>query len=219
MPRDVDNDPAAAQELADLGLLTVPVVVLPGKPPVLGFNAKHLGAAIGVRDRAASYSPETVLKSFDRVLTATLKATAQLKNADLDLRMPNRDRDLRELIHDVFYKALTWAPEAGPASPRNSPGQKQEAARYPDVTTLLGYGEATQAALRARFSAGGNLDRSVETADGSMTLTDAVTWLANHSAHHLRQIYWLMENKLGVGPEDPLDLTAMPGITLQEQMW
>ena len=52
-----------------------------------------------------------------------------------------------------------------------------------------------------------------------MTLTDAVVWLANHSAHHLRQIYWVMEHDLGVRPDDPLDLTTLPGITLQEHLW
>ncbi len=198
----------------------MPVVVLPGKPPIPGFNAKELGAAIGVGDGLARHSLGIVLDSFDRVLGAILKATTQLKSADLDLKMPNRDRDLRGLIHDVFYKALTWAPESGPASQRNADSQKKEAARYPDVASLLRYGEATRVALRERFSPDKrDYDRIIETADGLMTLGDAVTWLADHSAHHLRQIYWLMENKLGVRPEDPLDLATLPGITLQEQLW
>ena len=198
----------------------MPVVVLPGKQPIPGFNVKELGAAIGVGDRSAQHSLETVWQSCDRVLTAVLAATAQLKDADLDLKMPNRDRDLRGLVHDVFYKTLTWAPETGTAIPRHADSQKQEAARYRHVAGILVYGEATRAALQTRFShVGRDDDRIVQTADGPMTLADAVTWLADHSAHHLRQIYWLMENDLGVRPRDPLDLTALPGITLQEHLW
>ncbi len=194
--------------------------MLPGKPPIPGFNAKELRAAIGVADHSTRQSLEIVLGSFDRVLAAILAATTQLSNADLNLKMPNRDRDLRGLIHDVFYKALTWAPEGGPVSPRNADKQKEEAARYPDVLSLLSYGEASRAALQTRFRPGrGDYDRIIETADGSMTLADAVTWIADHSTHHLRQIYWLMEHELRIRPEDPLDLTTLPGITLQENLW
>jgi uncharacterized damage-inducible protein DinB len=62
-------------------------------------------------------------------------------------------------------------------------------------------------------------DRVIETADGPMTLAEAVTWIADHSAHHLRQVYWLMEEHLGIKPADPLDVTSLRGITLQEHLW
>ncbi len=203
-----------------MGFLTVPVVVLPGRPPIPGFNAGALGAAIGVGDRSTGPSVGAVLNGFDRLLAAILRAAAQLGNADLILKMPNRDRTLGELIHDVFYKALTWVPEDGGVSRRDAATQKKDAARYPDMASLLRYGEASRATLRARFSPDrGDYTRIVETPDGAMTLADAVTWLADHSAHHLRQIYWLMEHELGVRPEDPLDLATLPGITLQEQLW
>jgi hypothetical protein len=206
--------------LAELGALTVPVVVLPGRPPIPGFNVKALGAAIGVGDRSPRQSLGPVLESFDRVLTAVLAATAQLRNADLDRKVPNRDRNLRELIHDIFYKALTWAPRAGPPSTRHDAKQKEEAARYPDVSSILRYGEASRAALRERFRLEGvDGDRIVETGNGPMPLADAVTWITDHSAHHLRQIYWVMENTLGIEPGDPLDLTILPAITLQEHLW
>jgi hypothetical protein len=199
--------------------LTVPVVVLPGRPPLPGFNVKELGAAIGVADRSPRPSLPGVLASFDRVLGAVLATTAQLSNADLKVKMPNRNRDLGGLIPDVFYKTVTWAPEIGQPSPRHAPSQTEEAAGYRDVASLLRYGGATRAALRQRFSPDRDYDRIIETADGPMPLADVVSWLADHSAHHLRQMYWVMENTLGVTPNDPLDLTTLPGITLQETMW
>ena len=196
------------------------MVVLPGTPPIPGFNPRALSAAIGVGEKAPEQRLETVMESFDRVLAALLGAMAQLGNADLTLQMPNRERKLGELVHDVFYKALTWVPDDGRVARRDAAGQHQDAARYPDVASLRRYGEAARAVLRERFSPQrGDGPRLVETPDGSMTLTDAVAWLAGHSAHHLRQIYWVMEHDLGVRPDDPLDLTTLPGITLQEHLW
>ena len=196
------------------------MVVLPGQPPIPGFNARALSAAIGIGERAPEQRLGTVMESFDRVLAALLGVMAQLGNADLTLHMPNRERKLGELVHDVFYKALTWVPEDGRVARRDAAGQHRDAARYPDVASLRRSGEAARAVLRERFAPQrGDADRLVETPDGSMTLTDAVVWLANHSAHHLRQIYWVMEHDLGVRPDDPLDLTTLPGITLQEHLW
>ena len=196
------------------------MVVLPGQPPIPGFNARALSAAIGIGERVPEQRLGTVMESFDRVLAALLGAMAQLGNADLILKMPNRARKLGELVHDVFYKALTWVPEDGRVARRDAVGQHQDATRYPDVASLRRSGEAARAVLRERFAPQrGDADRLVETPDGSMTLTDAVVWLANHSAHHLRQIYWVMEHDLGVRPDDPLDLTNLPGITLQEHLW
>ena len=97
----------------------MPVVVLPGKPPIPGFNARALGAAIGVGERATGLSLGMVVESFDRVLAALLSVMAQLGDADLTLKMPNRERKLGELVHDVFYKALTWVPEDGRAARRD----------------------------------------------------------------------------------------------------
>ncbi len=197
----------------------MPVVVLPGEPPIPGFNIHELGAALGVAEGPARPSLPRVLDSFDRVITAILRATAQLSHEDLAVKVPNRDRDLRELIHDIFFKALTWAPETGPAVQRHAAEQKGDAARYPDVASLLRYGASTQAALRTRFAPDRDYGRTIETADGPMPLGDAVAWLADHSAHHLRQIYWLMEHTLDITPRDTLDLAALPGITLQAQLW
>ena len=180
LPRDVDADSAASQELTALGFRTVPVVVLPGQPPIPGFNARALSAAIGIGERVPEQRLGTVMESFDRVLAALLGAMAQLGNADLILKMPNRARKLGELVHDVFYKALTWVPEDGRVARRDAVGQHQDANRYPDVASLRRSGEAARAVLRERFAPQrGDADRLVETPDGSMTLTDAVVWLAN----------------------------------------
>lgn len=208
----------------------MPVVVLPGRPPIVGFNDRELGAAIDVAVSATRDRPEAVFESFDRVLAATLAAAAQLDSAALNLRMPNRDRNLRELIHDVFCKALTWSQDDGPgdrdrqdarSARHNEEDQKRAAARYPDASALVQYGEASRVVLRNRLSPDHvvDYDRILVTPDGPMTLGDTITWIANHSAFHLRQLYWLMEHDLGIRPREPLDLATLPGIVLPTDLW
>lgn len=251
MARDVENDPAAAQELAALGFLSVPVVALPGQPPIPGFNPRALAAAINVTDQSTSQSPEALWDSLEQVLAGVVRVTAQLRDADLGLMLPDRDRDLRELIHDVFYKARLWVREDLEVERRahaqderrfrqalraregalisghtavyakDEARQKADAARYPDVSSLIGYGEASRPLLQARFSPGPGVDytRLIDTPEGRMTIAEAVSWLVSHSAHHLRQIYWLMENRLRIMPDSPLDLGRLPGGTLPESLW
>jgi DinB superfamily len=215
-----------------LGFRSVPVVVLPGRAPILGFNAAVLSAAIGVAERGEPVSPEALWESFDRVLAGVIAATVQLQTADLDVRLPKRGRTLRELIHDVFYKAEPWAEAGGgpgathghgvaPGTAQKKVRQKDEAARYRDPASLVDYGQAVRARLRRRFSpeCGAEYGRLIDTPEGRMTTAEAVGWIASHSAHHLRQIYWVMEHTAGILPADPISCDGLPGLSLPDALW
>ena len=213
LPRDVENDHRASAELAALGFRAVPVVVLPGRPPLADFSDGDLAAAIGAVDRAAPMDLAVAVRNLDRLLEAVQRAARQLTNADLDFVTPQRGRDMRELIHDVFFKALHWAPETG--SPTRAAGQRDAAARCTDVESLVRYAEEARTAAHRRFTAGvAGGDTVLETADGGMPTAAAAVWLGDHTAHHLRQIYWLMDRH-GITPRDPLDPAGLPGVFLQ----
>ena len=64
------------------------------------------------------------------------RAARQLTSADLDIGTPQRGRDMRELIHDVFFKALHWAPERS-APPARAARRRDAAARCPEIKDLL----------------------------------------------------------------------------------
>jgi len=97
-------------------------------------------------------------------------------------------------------------------------GQHEAAASCTTVESLARYAERARAAVRRRFSSGVENGDVVETADGPMPAAAAVAWLGDHTAHHLRQIYWLMERR-GITPRDPLDPASLTGVSLQEQLW
>lgn len=81
------------------------------------------------------------------------------------------------------------------------------------------YAEGGRAVMRWRFSSGQENGHIVlETADGPMSAAVALPSLADHTAHHLRQMYWLMERQ-GLSPREPLDPASLTGVSLQEQLW
>jgi hypothetical protein len=220
----VENDSGAPEELRALGFRTVPVVVLSGRAPIPGFNAAVLGAAIGAADSAPAIQPEVLWKSLDRVLAAVIAAAGQLRPPDLDVTLPRRDRTMRELIHDVFYKALFWVDDragSAPAETADGSRQREDARRYREPPALVEYGRKTAARLHHRCcpNLGADYGRVIDTPEGRMTVAQAVAWLASHSAHHLRQIYWVMEQQLGMTPKDAPALTTLPGVTLPDEVW
>jgi hypothetical protein len=199
-----------------LGLHAVPVIVLPGQRVLTHFSERDLAAAVGVADRATAPDLPTAVNNLDILLGAVLRAARQLGDADLDIKTPQRGRDMRELIHDVFFKVFRWAPERGPAT--RAAGQREAAAGCTTVESLTRYAEPARAAVRRRFSSGLKTGDVVGTADGPMPAAAAVAWLGDHTAHHLRQIYRLMECR-GITPRDPLDPASLTGVSLQKQLW
>lgn len=205
----------------------MPVIVFPGHAPIHGFNAAALRGAVGAAESAPAIRPEALWNSLDRVTAAVVAAARQLRTADLDVTVPKRDRTMRELIHDVFYKALFWIDDRSGPDPMVSVGsndeapQKEDAARYRDPAALARYGQKVCGRLHRRFcpNLGADYSRAIETPEGRMTVAEAVGWLASHSAHHLRQIYWVMEHNLSMKPAEPLALSTLPGVTLPDEVW
>jgi DinB superfamily len=153
------------------------------------------------------------------VLAAVIAAASHLRSADLDVSVPDRDRTLRELIYDVFYKARFWVDDRDRPDGKMAPSA--DAARYRDPVALAACGREVHARLVRSVApqSGADYDRIIDTPDGRMTIGEAVGWLASHSAHHLRQVYWMMEYRLGVRPADPLDVEKLPGVVLPAAVW
>lgn len=225
MPRDIEAEPAAAAEVQAMGARMIPVIAIEGQPPLIGFNPDTLRQALGIKQQAQPVDPRRVLAAHDQVLEAIQRAVRQVSDSDLDMKTPDRDRTLREHVWHIFRFAeiaLLEGPRTGRLYLPNAMGSfADEAAAYPTSESIARYGEGTRAGLRERlFSApDAAFGQVIDTYAGPMRLGDIAPWVTNHSAHHLRQIYDLMERLLGVTPSAPLAVETMPEISVLEKLW
>lgn len=225
MPRDIEADPAAAAEVQAMGLRMIPVIAIDGKEPLVGFNPEKLRAALGIRQQAQAVRPRDVLAAHDRVLDAIQRAVRQIPDERLMMKTPDRDRTLQEHVWHIFRfaeLALLKGQRTGRFYLPNAMGSfAAEAAEFPTSESIARYGDGTRAALRDQFFSAPDdaFDQVIDTYAGPMRLADMAPWVANHSSHHLRQIYDLMRRLLGITPEAPLAVESMPEISVLEKLW
>ncbi len=94
-PMDVENDPAARAALAALGYRAVPVVQV-GDRSMAGWNPTRLAGLVGLSGFRETASPAAeMVRSIEVILDGALRATAQVPDARLSMRSPDRDRPLR----------------------------------------------------------------------------------------------------------------------------
>ena len=53
---------------------------------------------------------------------------------------------------------------------------------------------------------------------GEVTVVELLNIILSHSTHHLKQVYWFMENELGITPEGRATESDMEGIVTPEAL-
>ena len=217
---NVDEDPAALEELARLGVPAVPAVAV-GDRVVHGWNPKGVAELLGrAYVEATRLQPVELLDRLDRILAAAQRAIRQVPADKLETKPPERDRTLRQLAYHVFRLSVAfplaveqnrlpqdWLNEPAPGFMR-------------DGDAIARYGEGVRARLKEWYYqvAPGSFDRLVNTYYGPQTvweLLERTTW---HAAQHLRQLYALME-RMRIAPDRPLTGADFKGLPLPADLW
>lgn len=204
---DVENDPEAARMLRDLGILSVPAVVV-GDRSMTGWNPTKLAQLVGFALQEQIGGPEELLSSLRVILDAALRAVRQIPDDGWERMAPGRKRPLRELVRHLFHVV-----EAGVDADVLSifPADAWLAAR--DVPSLTGgarlarYGEAVRAKFETWYGAAppdaATFSRMLDADVGPRTLEQVLQRTRLHSAQHLRQLYAFL-GWFGVTPREPL---------------
>ena len=186
---------------------------------IIGFYPKKLIPALGLNAQVDLSGKTTWLaEKYDAMLAATVRASQQLTDEQLQQRLPWRERwTLRDLLmHVLSFPELAWlSHQQGSMS---TDDMKASDARLREVQTseaIASYGTGVRQEiidfLQSNDTAA--FDRVVPAHyGGEVTVLELLTIILSHSTHHLKQAYWFIDQKLGVSLVDPATDTDLEGI-------
>lgn len=215
---DVLNDPGGMEEMAALGVRTVPIVSR-GKDYVSGQILRDVAAFAGLDWDKKMLSPEELYRRIMGIADAALRLSAQLPHEHLDDMLPNRPRSYRDLACHIFQiiQAFVDETEGDPlTAAKYEANAPKGVVRVPDI---LFFGMGQRQRFRDWWQAGGHdFDRDAQCYYGPQSLHDFMERTAWHSAQHTRQLALVLE-KLGVTPDGPLTADDLSGLPMPENVY
>ena len=218
------TDAPARSDLDSRGIKAAPVTIIDGSEVIIGYYPKKLIAALDL-DVKPDHSSRTswMADKYDRILNATMGATAQLSAEQLMTEVPWRPERVRDtIVHILSFPELAWrSHEHGSMTTDDMRACRERLAGVLTSDAINAYGEEVRADV-VRFLNSGNaegLDRVVPAHyGGEVTVLELLNIILSHSTHHLKQVYWFMETELGLTPIDPATDEDMEGIFTPAQL-
>lgn len=216
---DVLNDEGGMEQMAALGVRTVPIVSR-GQDYVSGQILRDVAAFTGV-SWGREVLPVADLKArIDGIVAGALRFSAQLPEEALDQMLPDRPRSYRDLACHIFQIVEAFVEEAE-GDPLTA--AKYEASAPVDVRTVadvLEFGRAVEARFDGWWAEaeGGDFSRPAMCYYGAQTQHDFMERTAWHSGQHTRQLMLVLE-KLGVTPDQPMTDADFAGLPMPENVY
>lgn len=189
--------------------MSVPVTIVNDATVITGYDPKRLIAALKLNAKVdLSANTDWLAYKYDRILGAMGRATRQLPDSVLARGLPWRRQSVRSFIAHIPGDAeLAWV-----SRNRTTASFEQMIAHFDGlrhlttVAELVRYCESVRANI-IQFLNSGDTDAfsRIVTAykGGDVTILELLNFSLRHATHHLKQLYWLMDNSLGIAPENP----------------
>ncbi len=215
---DVLNDPGGMDQMAALGVRTVPIVSR-GSKFVSGQILRDVAAFAGI-DWARDVLPPADLNDRIRAIIAgALRFAAQLPPAQLDVLLPDRPRSYRDLACHIFQiiNAFVDETEGDPLTARKY--EEPAPSHVRTVGDIVAFGQQTQSRYGKWWGAGSHdFTRPAECYYGEQSLHDFMERTAWHSGQHTRQLMLVLE-KLGIAPNQPMADADFAGLPMPNEVW
>lgn len=219
--RNVLADVGALDELAALGLRQVPVVSR-GRAyadgQVLADVARLVGIPFG--DKQILPVPD-LRRRLDAVLAGAGRFILQVPVADLATQLPKRPRSYADLAFHIFNIADAFL-EHHAGIPLEFDAYNRVPPRGWAHEHLAAYGGETRRRLTAWFETEGKrIDwlapaRVYYGRQQQHEFLERTTW---HTGQHTRQLMWVLEEKLGLTPDEPLGADSWANLPMPEAVW
>jgi uncharacterized damage-inducible protein DinB len=215
----VATDEAARAYLHSRGITALPVTIIDDNEVIIGYYPKKLIPALHL-DVQVDLSGKTswLAGKYETMLGATLRAIRQLSNAQLQQRLPWREKwTLRDLMmHVLSFPELAWlSHQHGSMS---TDDMRAAGTRLQDIMTseaIVAYGDGVRQNIIAFLQSNDTaaFERVVPAHyGGEVTVLELLTIILSHSTHHLKQAYWFITNELGVPLINPVTDADLEGI-------
>ncbi|HWN17099.1 MAG TPA: DinB family protein [Candidatus Dormibacteraeota bacterium] len=155
---------------------------------------------------------------MDVVLDATQRAMRQVPREHLGMKYPGRDRTVRQLGFHVFRVAASFADTRELGHLDGAWFEENAPPEMADGDAVARYGETVRQRLRAYFGRPGWCDGEVSTYYGPQSAPEFMERTTWHTAQHLRQIYWFLD-EMGVEKDAPLTDADLDGLPFPKEVW
>ena len=221
---DLATDPQAREYLDSRGIKSVPVTIVDDDEVIIGYYPKKLVPALSLNIKVdLSNKTNWLANKYDRILSATVRTTRQLTEAQLKEHVPWRPQPLRDLIlHVLSFPELAWrSHEHGSMSTEDMRACKEGLLHILEPEAMVEYGDSVRRDIISFLNSGNDdaFDRVVPAHyGGEVTVVELLNIILSHSPPPLKQVYWFMETSLGVKPEQPASADDMAGIVTPEAL-
>jgi len=216
-------DEEAVEFLRVNEIRTVPVIRA-GDEVIIGFDEARLQQVLGLVEVSDALSSEWLASKYELVLDALGRAVRQLDPAVLDVEFAERRMSVRaHILHIAAFAEGGYA-----AHERGSFVTDDMFAVTTGVSGIIDVGDVYSYVTKVRDDIATFL-RSGENADhgrvvlsnygGQVSVIELLRIMLRHSTHHLRQLYWFMENVLLVVPSAPLKRDDLAGIVTPDELF
>jgi glutaredoxin/uncharacterized damage-inducible protein DinB len=218
---NVSARPEAMQELAAMGVRTVPVVAR-GAEYVFAQELADVSAFVGRKVDFRRLPPAALYRKWQTVLAAAQRHVVQLPGERIHERATEgRDRSIRDLAYHVYQipDAFLQAAEHGEqdlAGVYNAPPPPAVI----DVKQIRDYGKTVSRRLEKWWQAhGASVEKAkVKTYYGEQPLHHVMERCTWHSAQHARQIMAVLE-RFGIAPDGPITQADYADLPMPMGLW
>ncbi len=219
------TDEAARADLKARGVLSAPVTIIDGAEVIIGYYPKKLISALGLADAPIDLSGRTawLADKYRRILSAAARATCELSAEQLSRPVQWRPELLRDtLVHIVSFPELAYTSRTrGSMSSEDMRACKESLAHLNQPDDIAAYTNQVVEGITAFLNSGDTegFDRVVPAHyGGEVTVLELLNIILSHSTHHLKQVYWFMDDQLGQPAQSPATEDDMEGIFTPAQL-
>ena len=196
----------------------MPVTIIDDAEVIIGYYPKKLIPALKLNVKIDLSSKTSWLaEKYDIVLNGAIRATQQLTDSQLQQEVPWRPWSVRDcIVHIISFPELAWlSHKQGSMTPDDMAASNVRIKDVATVETIIQYGHGVLANIDEFLKNGdtASFDRVVPAHyGGEVTVVELLNIILSHSTHHLKQMYWHMEEGLGITPLNPVTEADTEGI-------